>query len=149
MYLSNNISTYSNNRFDNMVSNQKKYSINTVEIHTTISFNIDYRYSFDHEVEKFLCGIFINQRKIHRYYKAECEYDENIINEDEFDKIEESCILSLKKENTKNLDKKLIYLYDMINKFYPEEIEYMANDDLADILGVSKSNIKKLLRLKK
>jgi len=94
----------------------------------------------------FLIDSFINQRKMFRYYRAATELEEQILSEEEFEKIEKSCVINLRNESSRNLKDKIIYLYESIESKYSEELEYMNDDDLADILGISKYNLKPLLK---
>jgi len=129
----------------NSIPTQQNFSVNRI-VRQEVVVNFDMQYHIaNNDVIKFLLDSFINQRKMYRYYKAETKYEENLIDEDQFDKIENSCIISLKKINTQYLKEKIIFLYDMMEKYYPEEIKYMDNDDLADILGISKNTMKKVI----
>ena len=65
--------------------------------------------------------------------------------EKKFDEIEESCTITLKSDKSQEIKNKLIYLYDLIKERNEEELRYMYDDELADILAISKYNIKPLL----
>lgn len=117
----------------------------------THKLTLDVQVQFSHnsqnnEILDLLFQSFINQRKAHRYYVAETEYENDIITEKEFEKIEKSCTITISKKNTKHLKEKLVFMYDNIQKRYPEELEYMSNDDLSELFGVSKLAIQKLLK---
>lgn len=141
MIVNNNISDFTYN-----LQSKNDFITNTVEV-TKFKAEINITLNYDHNnALEFFFHSFINQRKMYRQYVAETEYEEGLITEELFDKIEKSCAITLKKQNRNNMRDKLIYLYDMIEKHYPEELEYMNNDDLCDILGVSKYSIDKLFK---
>ena len=97
------------------------------------------------DMNSFLYDIFINQRKMYRYYKAVTELEEGSLKEKKFDEIEESCTITLKSDKSQEIKNKLIYLYDLIKERNEEGLRYMYDDGLADILAISKYNIKPLL----
>lgn len=99
---------------------------------------------YSNKQEELLFMSFINQRKIHRYSKAIIDYENKDISEEQFEKIEDSCVLSINKDNESLLSKKLIYFYDLMQKYAPEEVKYINNEDLADLLAISEHKINKL-----
>lgn len=101
-------------------------------------------YSLEEE-NRFLLDCFVSQRKVYRYYKAYSELEADEIGQNKFDKIENSCVLTLKKDKKQKLLHKIELLYVKLQNSYPEELEYMSDDDLADILQVSKINLKHAL----
>lgn len=109
-----------------------------------LTFNFNIINSYHQKALDFMFHLFINQRKMYRYYKAETELDEGLLSEDEFDKIEESCTITLKNENLSNVKDKLIFLYDLIEQSSPEELDYLDIEDLSDLLSISKYNLKQL-----
>lgn len=101
-------------------------------------------YSLEEE-NRFLLDCFVSQRKVYRYYKAYSELENEEISQEEFERVENSCVLTLKKEDKNELLSKIEYLYRSLKNTYPEELEFMNDDDLADILKVSKINLKHTL----
>ena len=147
----NNRFSSNSNRNDNYrdvlnIFKNNKVSSNALSIEIEIKINtVD---SYINELlyfNSFLIDSFINQRKMFRYYRAATELEEQILSEEEFEKIEKSCVINLRNESSRNLKDKIIYLYESIESKYSEELEYMNDDDLADILGISKYNLKPLL----
>lgn len=140
---SNMINTYKN--LSNIINN--KFSSNSLSIEVEITINNPYNFYIKEllNLNSFLYDSFINQRKMFRYYKAATELEERAISEVEFEKIEKSCIINLKNESPRDLKDKIVYLYETIERKNFEELEYMDDDDLADILGISKYNLKPLL----
>lgn len=148
----NNRFSSNSNRNDNYrdvlnIFKNNKVSSNALSIEIEIKINtVD---SYINELlyfNSFLIDSFINQRKMFRYYRAATELEEQILSEEEFEKIEKSCVINLRNESSRNLKDKIIYLYESIESKYSEELEYMNDDDLADILGISKYNLKPLLK---
>ncbi len=123
------------------ISHNNDLTLYKTSLRKTITlFEINY----SNEREKLLFMSFINQRKVHRYYKSMIEYENNEITEQIFDEIEDSCVLTVERENESVISSKLIYLYDLMKKYAPEEINFMTNEDLADILSISENKINKL-----
>jgi hypothetical protein len=97
----------------------------------------------------FLVDIFVNQRKLYRYKEAFLKYQEGLIDDDVFDKIEDSCTIKLQKRNTKELAERLVYFHDLLNTKAPEELDYLDDNDLSDILGMINyefDNFKKVIK---
>jgi hypothetical protein len=149
-YVTNNAGSFSDRLYEEHILKDNKtglvhnqfVNINFKENDLTLNFNIIN--SFHNKALEFMFNLFINQRKMYRYYKAETEYDEGILPENQFDKIEESCIITLKNENTSNIKDKLVFLYDIMEQNAPEELDYLDYEDLSDLLSVSKYNLKQL-----
>lgn len=124
--------------------------ISTNNININLSFSADRvllrrLYSLQEE-NKFLVDCFVNQRKVYRYYKAYSELEVGEISQKKFDEVENSCVLTLKKSDKKELISKLEYLYSSLKRNNPEELEYINDDDLADILLTSKIKLKHILK---
>lgn len=120
---------------------------NDLEIYETplqTVFTLDGYYSYNYDREELLFRSLINQRKVHRYYKAITEYEQEMISEEVFEKLEDNCILSLNNDNEDLILEKLLYFYDLMKKYAPEEIEFMNNEDLAELLSVPEHKINKL-----
>lgn len=90
---------------------------------------------------KFLLDIFVHQRKVYRYYKAVTEYDEGLISEDELQEIEDTCVINLKSENINSIKKKINYLIQELAQHYPEELENLSYEELADLLQISSAKL--------
>lgn len=124
---------------------QKNISTNNITLNISIdNFSLDLIQSFQAE-NRFLLDCFVSQRKVYRYYKAYSELENEEISQEEFERVENSCVLTLKKEDKNELISKIEYLYRSLKNTYPEELEFMNDDDLADILKVSKINLKHTL----
>ena len=124
---------------------QKNISTNNITLNISIdNFSLDLIQSFQAE-NRFLLDCFVSQRKVYRYYKAYSELENEEISQEEFERVENSCVLTLKKEDKNELLSKIEYLYRSLKNTYPEELEFMNDDDLADILKVSKINLKHTL----
>lgn len=140
----NAISTNTLDNFTNITKLQNNLVNNSTEItRVTVNVNLQIHHNKNAIID-FIFQSFINQRKMYRHYIAETEYDNGLLTDEQFDVIEQSCIISLRKENKYDLTEKLVFLYDYIEEKYPEELNYIDNDDLADILGISKYSIKAL-----
>lgn len=143
----NSNSNYNNRETFDFLKKNKNISSNKLSI-TIQVFSNSFQTPFINyllNMNSFLLDSFVYQRKMHRYYKAVTELEEKSLSEEEFEKIELSCVITLKNTTTRDLKDKIVYLYDSLNEKHPEEIEYMNNDDLADILAISKYNLKPLL----
>ena len=140
--MQNAISTNTLDNFTNITKLQNNLVNNSTEItRVTVNFNVQINHNKNTIID-FVLQSFVNQRKMYRHYMAETEYESGLLTDEQFDEIEQSCIISLKKENKYDLKDKLAFLYDYIEQKYPEELNYIDNDDLADILGISKYSIK-------
>jgi len=137
---------------ENSFKNYSLDNINTTSVKTIYSMTeklslsdaMESHLNYNEKVTKFLFNIFVNQRKTFRYTKAEYENIDDLISDEVFEKIEESCTLNLKKENENNLLEKLNIFHQLMLENAPEELEYMNNDDLSDLFGVSKKSISKM-----
>lgn len=96
--------------------------------------------------EKLLIDFFTMQRKAYRYYKAVTEFEQGDLSEDDLYKIEDSCIINLKNDDVDEVKNKAKYLVNLLIKYYPEELEYLPYDELADLLQVSAAKLNLLLR---
>ena len=153
--LSSNSSLSKN--FENLFSvlGNNKFSSNSISLSIKIEINNHYNlYDLIKEkyvkelidMNSFLYDIFINQRKMYRYYKAVTELEEGTLKEKDFEEIEKSCVITLKNDTPEQLKNKIIYLYDCVKDKNSEELNYMYDDELADILSISKYNLKPLLQ---
>jgi len=95
---------------------------------------------------KLLVDVFAHQRKAFRYYKAATELEQGEITEEEFNKIEDTCVISLKSDSIDNVKQKARYLANQLQQFYPEELESLPYDELADLLQVSSAKLNLYLR---
>lgn len=95
---------------------------------------------------KYLLDLFVHQRKIHRYYKACTELEEENISEQEFNSIESSCVINLKNESVDEVIKKIQYLYKELKDNYPEELEHLELNDLADLMQISAAKLNLYLK---
>lgn len=95
---------------------------------------------------KFLVDVFAHQRKAFRYYKAATEFEQGDISEKEFNEIEDGCIINLKSDSIGTVKQKADYLSLQLQKHYPEELENLPYDELADLLQVSSAKLNLYLR---
>lgn len=96
--------------------------------------------------EKVLIDFFAMQRKAYRYYKAVTEFEQGDLSENDLYKIEDSCVIKLKNDEVDEVKNKAKYLIDLFSRHYPEELEYLPYDELADLLQVSAAKLNLLLR---
>lgn len=95
---------------------------------------------------KLLVDVFAHQRKAFRYYKAVTEFEQGDISEKEFNEIENSCVINLKSDSIETVKQKADYLSLQLQKYYPEELENLPYDELADLLQVSSAKLNLYLR---
>lgn len=151
----NTISTETKyNRIESFASNYNK-EINFNSIASAISYkevfpfirdaskNVKKYYSFKEE-EKFIFKLFVNQRKVYRYSKALSELENGNISEEEFENIENSCTLMTVSDDTNLIKDKLLYFYELLNEYSPEEIEFMNNEDIAELISISEHKLNNL-----
>jgi len=138
-----------NNIIDSNFINEETYDIRVSSISTT--YTVTYEnislletHSYSNEQEELLFMSFVNQRKMHRYTKALIDCENEDISEEEFEEIEDSCVLSINKDSESLISEKLLYFHDLMKKYAPEEIKYINNEDLADLLAISEHKINKL-----
>ena len=125
----------------NVLQNTETKSIQLSEVraYATTAYNILNSHFL--EKENFLFKALINQRKVHRYYKSMTELEHSLIDENEFHAIEQSCILTIENLPEENLKIKLSYFYDMLKKHFPEEIDFINNEDLSELFSVPEHKI--------
>jgi hypothetical protein len=114
----NSNSNYNNREDFDFLKKNKNISSNRLSITIQVFSN-----SFQNplvnyllNMNSFLLDSFVYQRKMHRYYKAVTELEEELLSEKEFEKIELSCVITLKNTTSRDLKDKIIYLYDSLNE---------------------------------
>ena len=96
------------------------------------------------DYEEFLFKLFVNQRKVYRYQSALLEFENGAIDEEKFEQIENTCILTIKNGDSDVLKNKLLYFYELLKKYSPEEIDFLNNEDIAELISISENKLNNL-----
>ncbi len=130
--------TYSNTQIRLIEDNAlyKGLTIKRIEttIHTTI---IDIK--FDYEIFR---EAYINQRKQYKLLKAYLALKDELISENEYDDIEDECMITIRDYN-ENISKKAIYRFLKNHNDYVQDYD---SNELSEILGISYQTVNKIIK---